>query len=229
MGTFLLMAFVLGLGGSFHCLAMCGPLVLRVPFATGNKNVAQSFLYHLGKSTAYGTLGLLFGIIGQGFVLFNWQQLLSVLAGIVMLVLAFLPQIHKRLSGNYIFSRQLGSVLFKMQQQPRLWHFPALGFLNGYLPCGLVYTALAGATVTANPWNGFAFMFIFGLGTVPALSILAFVNKSLQLQYRQRLKSISFVLSFVVGVLLILRGLNLDIPFISPHFFHSHSPGVECH
>lgn len=229
MVTFLLMALVLGLGGSLHCLAMCGPLVMRIPFAKNNHGLWQTILYHLGKSTAYGTLGVLFGLIGKGFTIFNWQQALSILAGIIMLLLAFMPQIQKRFSGHYLFSKQLGNVLKKMQASPVWWHFVAIGFLNGYLPCGLVYTALAGATVTAGAWQGFLFMFVFGMGTLPALSVLSFFSHSLQGQYRQRLKSVSMIFSLAIGVLLIMRGLNLNIPYISPHFFHSHAPGVECH
>lgn len=228
MGALLIMALMLGIGGSFHCLAMCGPLVMRLPFSQGKRSIPQTLLYHLGKSTAYGILGILFGYLGKAFILFNWQQALSIVAGVVMLALTFLPQINKSLSGKFIFSRQMTTVLQQLLQGAKNRHFMALGFLNGFLPCGLVYTALAGATVTANPWFGFLFMFVFGMGTVPSLSLIAFFNQSMQDSWRTKLRTLSVVFSLVVGLLLIVRGLNLNIPFLSP-YMDMHGNAIDCH
>lgn len=227
--SLLLMALALGLGGSLHCLAMCGPLVLQVPFASQDKGLMHTVLYHTGKATAYGSMGLVAGLVGRGFQVFNWQQLLSIAAGVAMLVMVALPGITKRWAGNFLFSKQLGNLLRNMAVQPKWWQFAALGFLNGFLPCGLVYGALAAATVTTNAWFGFVFMFVFGLGTMPALALLSLVGKPLLGRVRTRLRFVPAAFSVAVALLLILRGLNLGIPYISPHNHALHGPAVDCH
>jgi uncharacterized protein len=72
----ILSAFALGILGSLHCIGMCGPLVMSMPFqkARGGKIVIASILYHIGKAITYSLFGLLAGTIGKGFVFFKWQQ-----------------------------------------------------------------------------------------------------------------------------------------------------------
>lgn len=113
-----------------------------------------------------------------------------------------------------------------MQSNPSIHYFLLLGFLNGLLPCGLVYAALAGAMATGSPITGWAFMLFFGLGTMPSLSILIFSTKIFHHLAKIFLKS-STILSIFIGILLIFRGLNLGIPYISPSF-NSHTHQMSC-
>lgn len=217
MTAIFITAFLLGIGGSLHCLGMCGPLVMGMPFE--NSKIAKSTslgLYHFGKSTAYGLMGAILGLFGKGISLMNWQQLLSIVAGALIILFAFLPHLLQSNRLSFPFAKKFGALLVQVRTEPKAWHFLSLGFLNGFLPCGLVYTALAGASVTADPFKGFVFMFVFGLGTVPALGILGIFKSQLGLKARSYLRKTALVISLVLGTLLIARGLNLGIPYISP-------------
>lgn len=214
----LLSSFILGIGGSLHCLGMCGPLALSVPYNTGGyAKWLRTGSFYFAKALAYGSMGALSGLFGKGFFLMNWQQGLSIAAGIFILLWVCFP-VFKPGAGNYLFRKQFGQLYQKMQIQPKMHHYIFLGFMNGFLPCGLVYTALAAATVSGSAWNGFLYMFLFGIGTAPALMTLVMLKNKMSFRFRQRLKPVSLVLSISIGLLLIIRGLNLGIPYVSPEF-----------
>jgi hypothetical protein len=100
MVAIILSAFTLGILGSLHCIGMCGPLVMSMPFQKvreGSIYVA-TINYHLGKTLTYAFLGLLAGGIGQGFAFFKWQQILSISAGIILLLITFFPFLKKNVS-----------------------------------------------------------------------------------------------------------------------------------
>jgi len=217
-GLILLSSFVLGIGGSLHCLGMCGPLALSVPFAQNDRiKWLRITVFYLGKSFAYGLLGMLPGLFGKGLILMDWQQGLSITAGIAILLMVAVPtlKLHK---SKFLFRKQFSLLYNRLQQQARLTDYGILGFLNGLLPCGLVYTALTAATLSGSWAGGFLAMFLFGLGTTPALVALILFRNKLNRQQLRNLKPVSAILSICVGVLLILRGLNLGIPYVSPEF-----------
>ncbi|MGZ4043606.1 MAG: sulfite exporter TauE/SafE family protein, partial [Bacteroidia bacterium] len=87
-------AISLGLLGSFHCIGMCGPIALALPVhqATVFRKVVAILLYNSGRIITYSLLGLLFGIIGQGFAVFGLQQVLSVSLGTLILLSIILPK-----------------------------------------------------------------------------------------------------------------------------------------
>ncbi len=219
MSTALLVsAFLLGIGGSMHCLGMCGPLVLAVPFPAANagrKGLATA-IYYLAKCLAYGSMGILMGLLGKGISLVNWQQGLSIAAGILILLMAFVPAITRRLKGHFLFRKEFGDLFARIQARPRLHYYFVMGYLNGFLPCGLVFTALAASTVTAAPLAGFLFMFLFGLGTTPALAILSLFKTRIGFRFQPKLRKAALLVSVFLGLLLILRGLDLGIPYLSP-------------
>lgn len=216
--TVLIASLVLGFGGSLHCLGMCGPLALSVPYnKSGPSKGLSLFCYYLAKALAYGSMGAVLGLFGKGIMLMNWQQGLSVVAGIFILLWACFPVLKPR-SGSFLLQRQLADVYKKLQQKPKLWHYLIMGFLNGLLPCGLVYTALATASVTGSAAGGFTAMFLFGLGTAPMLIILVLLKNKISFRLKQKLKPLPVILSVAIGLLLILRGMNLGIPYTSPEF-----------
>lgn len=212
-------AFVLGIGGSLHCLGMCGPLALSLPFAPIGGGSVFTYLrkpfYFLGKSMAYGCLGAILGTIGKGVQWIMWQQGLSILAGSFLLLFSMVP-ILKRKGVPFPFQRTFARAYERISTQGRLKDYLLIGFLNGLLPCGLVYTAMALAALSGAWAPGFLVMFVFGLGTVPALWALTVLKSKIRPAIRSRFRPMAKLLTLGVGLLLILRGLNLGIAYVSP-------------
>ena len=215
--------FLMGLLGSVHCIGMCGPLVLALPTAqkTNLEKWGVLFLYHFGKISSYSMLGVLFGLFGSQLPLFGVQENISIFIGILMLIYVGYVFVLKPkqklgfLQFNLLYSsitKQLG-MLFKLNNKLA---FYLIGFLNGLLPCGMVYLALTSALATQNVFYGGWLMAFFGLGTVPALMMVALGGQYFGIKFRQQLQSLLPVFIFSMGVLLILRGLNLGIPYLSP-------------
>lgn len=216
--NFLIPAFILGLFGSLHCIGMCGPLVMSMPFQqveNGQKWLAN-LNYHLGKTSTYAIMGLFVGILGKTFVLLEWQQILSILSGVFLLLITLLPMLKQKLQWSLPLQSSFAKIYNKMEVSPKPMYFFAFGFVNGLLPCGLVYAALAAAMVTATPIQGMLFMVFFGLGTMPALTSIIILKSKNNFAWRKYITKSSYYISIFVGVLLILRGLNLGIPYVSP-------------
>ncbi|MCE2613970.1 sulfite exporter TauE/SafE family protein [Flavobacteriaceae bacterium D16] len=232
----LLSALVLGLMGSLHCVGMCGPIAFMLPVDHKKpiKKLGQVTIYHLGRMLAYGIIGLLFGFIGKGLYLFGVQQKLSIAIGVIMIILVLLP--YKYLSGLSL-ARPVYSLVGKIKgwlgeslksKSPDT--FLTIGFLNGFLPCGLVYMALLGAIASGDPAAGALYMMVFGLGTIPLMTATVYFGSMLKGSLRQRIKKIIPVFIVIIGVLFILRGMGLGIPYISPKpSMNMVSTEMECH
>ena len=110
-----LSAAILGLMGSLHCVGMCGPIAFMLPVDKENavKKFCQIFIYHFGRLMAYGVIGLLFGLIGKGLYLFGMQQKLSIVIGILMIVIVFIPM---RIFNRYNFSRPVYRIISKSKK-----------------------------------------------------------------------------------------------------------------
>jgi sulfite exporter TauE/SafE len=229
-------AFILGLLGSVHCLGMCGPIAFMLPVDRENriKGSVQTFLYHGGRILAYGILGLVFGLLGKGLNLFGTQQKLSIFIGILMILIVLIP-FHKL--GKYTpvqpiyravsYLKEALGASFKKKTADT---FLSIGFLNGFLPCGLVYMAALAATSTAAAAEGFLFMALFGLGTIPMMTIAVFFGSALKSSLKNKMRSWVPVFVIFIGLLFILRGMGLGIPYVSPKIGgHMGSPAVECH
>lgn len=215
-------AFIFGLLGSLHCLGMCGPIAFMLPVDRSNawKRNTQIGTYHIGRLFSYALLGLLFGLLGEGLQLFGLQQALSIAVGILMILVAIVPEsklkgfrltapIYRSLSW---VKQQLGGLLKK-----KSWDaFLTIGFLNGLLPCGLVYLAVFGALASGSPAGGAFYMFLFGLGTVPLMTSAVYLGNFLKPEIRKRIRSWIPIVVGLMGILFVLRGLGLGIPFISP-------------
>jgi len=216
--TVLISSFLLGIGGSLHCLGMCGPLALSIPYHGGAiPKWLKLLMYYTAKAIVYGAMGAVVGLFGKGIMLMDWQQGLSIVAGIFIILWACFPFI-KPGAGHFLFQKQFSKLYQVLQQKPKLYHYFSLGFLNGFLPCGLVYTALAAATVSGGAFGGFSAMFLFGAGTAPALVLLVIFKNKMSFQLRKKLKPLSLLLGVAIGALLIVRGMNLGIPYVSPEF-----------
>ncbi|HLP75902.1 MAG TPA: sulfite exporter TauE/SafE family protein [Candidatus Paceibacterota bacterium] len=211
-------AFVLGLFGSLHCAGMCGPLAMALP-ATGASTVAFATgraAYNLGRVLTYCTLGLIFGFIGRNLWLAGIQRWVSITLGILLLVGLFSS---KRLAVSSPVTRLVGWLKIRMAFMLRQRSFAAmtlLGMLNGLLPCGLVYVACAGAATTTDSLSGAAYMAAFGAGTVPMMLAISLSGKLIPTSLRLKLVKAIPVSVFLLAMLLILRGMSLGIPYISP-------------
>lgn len=217
-----LTAFAIGLLGSFHCLGMCGPIALALPVrdqASLRRWVGQ-LTYNLGRISTYALLGGLFGLFGQRLAMAGFQQTVSVVLGIAIILGVVLPAtlVH-RLSPNHRIARMIGWIKKSMQGLFAVRTYPALfglGALNGLLPCGLVYVGLAGAIATGHSTTGVSYMAAFGIGTLPMMLGASLLGQWVNVSVRNKVRKAVPLLVGMVGVLFVLRGLALDIPYVSP-------------
>jgi uncharacterized protein len=217
-----LSGLVVGFLGSVHCAGMCGPLAiaLPVPQAARMKYITGRVLYNLGRVVTYMLLGAIAGAVGKRLFMAGAQQIVSIVLGILLLIFALAPSVLHRLpTGALLLERLTGPVkrvLGTLLQRSSLLALFLFGLVNGILPCGLVYVALAAAITTGDVFRGVLFMAGFGLGTVPVMLAIALFGKQLQGGVRKRLSTLLPVFMTVIAVLVLLRGLNLGIPYVSP-------------
>jgi sulfite exporter TauE/SafE len=211
-------AFFIGLFGSVHCIGMCGPLAFAVPTAI-NKwwlVVADKLMYNLGRIITYTFLGLLIGFIGKQLWLSGLQQGVSLLSGTLIIMAGFSRLLKIRSRDNKILNLLLLPVnrLLNYALRHRAGHL-VVGLLNGFLPCGFVYLALVGAVNTSSPLASAQFMFWFGAGTFPLMLIATLSSGFISPVIRRRINRVMPYLMVCLGFWFILRGLNLDIPYLS--------------
>ncbi len=232
----LLSAFILGLLGSFHCIGMCGPIAFVLPVDRTNKfkQGYQTLLYHFGRLLAYATIGLLFGLLGKGLYLAGFQQRLSIILGILMIIIVLIPL---RVFNKYNFSKPLYGLVGKVKSKLGLYlkkksskAIFTIGFFNGFLPCGMVYMALVGAMAMTEFYLGALYMFLFGLGTIPMMTVAVYSKNIFSFNFRNKIQKAIPVFVVVIGLLFILRGMGLGIPYVSPKDvkLHVQNTPVEC-
>lgn len=201
---------------------MCGPIAMMLPVDRNNqaKKVTQIITYHLGRLTAYATIGFIFGLVGKGFFMAGLQQKLSIFIGVSMILIVLTPE---KIFAEYNFSKPVFKLISKIKtalgSQFRNKSYRSLftiGLLNGFLPCGMVYVALFGAIAMQSESLGVLYMILFGLGTVPMMSSVVYINSFLTVSIRNRIQKAIPYVAVVIGVLFILRGLGLGIPYVSP-------------
>jgi uncharacterized protein len=224
----------MGMAGSLHCVGMCGPIAMALPLqqASGVQKLSGILLYNAGRTTTYAIGGFLFGWIGRSFQFFGWQQKISILLGVTILVFLLGPLVWKGKSLHPMINRamyRVRTILSKLLHDPKPTALYTTGLLNGLLPCGLVYMALAGAAITGKGFEGAAFMAAFGAGTIPAMLATSYLGQWMKQPLRLKLRKIYPALMAVMAILLILRGLNLGIPLLSPRLNASVSSAVDCH
>jgi uncharacterized protein len=231
---FLLAALSLGFLGSFHCVGMCGPIALALPLSKTSKlaRLVGGLIYNFGRILTYSLLGGLFGLLGKTFVIAGYQQSLSITLGLLILIMVFLPESKLsrfRLTGEILSVigriKNQFSALFLKKNYSSLFF---IGLLNGLLPCGLVYLGIVGAIATGDSARGALFMAVFGLGTIPTMLSISLISNSISLGVRNKIRKAVPVFIVVMAVLLILRGLNLDIPYISPKMDKADSTKHTC-
>ena len=215
-------ALILGLLGSFHCIGMCGPIAFLLPLDRRNKSkrTFQLLSYHTGRILTYGLLGFVFGLLGKSLNLFGIQQQLSIIIGVSMIVMILIPskilnryQISKPM---YMFVAKVKNAMGVYLKKKSLKTFFTLGFLNGLLPCGLVYMAVFGALASGGATYGALYLVLFGLGTIPLMTVAIYLGNFLKGKAKQNILKAIPVFVIFIGLLFILRGMGLGIKYISP-------------
>ncbi len=216
-------AIIFGLISSLHCIGMCGPIALMLPISQNNqtKKVEQILTYHLGRISAYSFLGFIFGVFGKGLYLAGFQQQITIIAGTLMIVFVLLPtQKMAKINALNPFYRLITWVKkslgtqFKSKSKGALY---LIGLFNGFLPCGMVYIALFGALATQSIGMGMLYMVFFGLGTIPLMSLVVYFKHLFSDKFRKNIMKFYPFLIVLIGMLFIVRGLGLNIPFLSPN------------
>ena len=215
-------ALIFGLLGSFHCVGMCGPIAFMLPVDRTNstRKIFQIFTYHFGRILAYSLIGLFFGLVGKSLYIFGLQQRLSIFIGILMIVVVLMPT---RVFNKYNFSKPLYKLISKVKsalgqalKKKTPDTFLTIGFLNGFLPCGLVYMAVFASLTMQSVVQGILYMALFGLGTIPLMTSAIYLGKFLNATIKQRIQKAIPVFVVIIGLLFIVRGMGLGIPYLSP-------------
>jgi sulfite exporter TauE/SafE len=201
---------------------MCGPIAIALPLNNRSwvSRVSGGLLYNTGRTITYAVLGAIFGLAGLGLALGGFQQWVSIILGAVMILAVLVPRLGsfgKKLAGTS--EKLTGHLkkpfikLFRIRSYGSLF---VIGLLNGFLPCGLVYIALAGALLMSHIHEGALYMAFFGIGTIPMMLAIAIAGNLLSLKIRQKLTGVIPLFIILLGILFILRGMNLGVPYVSP-------------
>ena len=212
--------FILGILGSFHCLGMCGPIAMAIPHRSRTKMGAagESLVYNFGRVTTYTIMGILLGIIGAPLRLAGFQEYVAIITGALMLLFLVIPRkYYTIINSNRIvspFVLKIKSLFQEFFKSKSILSLFILGLLNGLLPCGLVY--IAGSFAATGIFESALFMAAFGIGTIPMMASIYFSKNLLSISLRKKMtKAIPYGVA-VVAVLMILRGMSLGIPYVSP-------------
>jgi len=215
-------ALMIGLVGSLHCIGMCGPIAISLPL--GNKSWWRRTLggvtYNTGRIMTYGILGALFGFLGKGIEMAGLQRWTSILIGIILILSVVFPALFKgKIKIEQFLFGYAGRIVGKFRKLFAITSLPSMlliGMLNGMLPCGLVYVAVAGALNTTGILGGIGFMLVFGLGTLPVMLTIPLLGNLIGTGFRRKYRYILSVMIVILGIIFVLRGLLLGIPYVSP-------------
>jgi sulfite exporter TauE/SafE len=215
-------ALLVGFLGSFHCLGMCAPITWAIPDQSANRKkwLVNKLIYNFGRIITYTLLGALVGLVGEMFSFAGFQQWLSIIAGSTLIIGVFL--FGGKIPGIAIFKPLTNFMVWVKSKMSKLitakgWRANiSLGIVNGFLPCGLVYAALIGAISMGDLFGGAVYMTFFGLGTLPMMIAAAVIGKTAGTTFKSRIANFTPMFMVILGILFILRGLNLGIPYVSP-------------
>ncbi|MEM7007642.1 MAG: sulfite exporter TauE/SafE family protein [Thermodesulfobacteriota bacterium] len=212
--------FVASILGSTHCITMCGPIAITV-----NNSSGYMTLYHMGRLISYLTLGILAGFLGETFLSNNFPIVSTI--SIILISVFFIYTGYKLIMKKPLEFLPVKTISY-LVTKPAKWSLSqskavkslTIGIVNGFLPCGWVYIFVIGAVATKNPFYSAVVLFIFWLGTLPALSTFPYI-------YKKSLSRAPRRLAIAAGILLIVVGLaNITlhlVPSKSHHSHHSHS------
>jgi len=215
------MAFILGILSSLHCIGMCGPIALAMPAV--RKNFFTQFLswivYNSGRTISYVAIGIAAGSVGTIFFRSGLQQWISIMAGIMILIWVIVPKTNPenwRMFNNNAIVRFIKKNMGRLFKRKNYASILAIGLMNGLLPCGMVYMAVAGAFTSPDFYEGGLYMLFFGLGTWPLMFILLSSWQMIDQKFKSSLRRWVPYMVGMIGIMLIIRGAGLGIPYLSP-------------
>jgi sulfite exporter TauE/SafE len=168
-------------------------------------------------------------------VISGFQQSISIGLGIAIVVVVLIPPKYKAIITQHSIIQKitlpLKSGISNLFKQGTFSAMFLIGLLNGLLPCGLVYVALAGAIASGNAISGTIVMIIFGLGTIPIMFAATIFGKFINLNIRRKISKAIPVFALVLGLLFIVRGMGLGIPYLSPKISAQvvSDSNMDCH
>lgn len=226
-------AFAMGVFSSLHCIGMCGPIALATPVINHSfyTQLLSRILYNSGRMVSYMIIGTIAGTVGYIFVLGGLQQWISIIAGLLILLWVILPRTNPenwKLIQNLRIVKLLRNMIGKLLKRKKYSTIFLIGVLNGFIPCGMVYMALVGAMATSNVYSGSLFMLFFALGTWPFMLILTSAWELINQNFKSKSKKIIPYMVGLVGILLIVRGVGLGIPYLSPSLKSSPTEITSC-
>ena len=216
--TIWISGFLLGFAGSAHCVAMCGPLVVAMRGGLADPDSRASarravVAYQAARVATYAGLGLLAGAIGESIAIRGFGRLLAIAAGIALLAGAVAPAVSGLRPLARLAGRLSGAAMRAVRRQRTRRPLAAAagaGAVNGLLPCGLVYAALAIALASGSRSSAAAFMVAFGLGTMPAVSLIWAASGRLAPSGGRLARRLAPAAMALAGVILIVRGVAPD-------------------
>lgn len=228
---YIIPALVIGLGGSLHCVSMCGPLMFTALYKEKQQSpVIHWILYHVGRISVYALWGAIFGSIGASVKWFGVQQNISLSIGIgiiaILIIRKLYPSYESKIGEIALLKRTRNKLIPYISRQSKSASLVS-GTLNGLLPCGLVYMALAGATAVQSPIHGTIFMILFGIGTLPLLVSVLLIGNNLSFPIKKYLTQWYPAIIGLMAIMLIIRGLNLGNMF-SPSLRPGETAVIHC-
>ena len=236
----LLIAFNLGLFSSLHCIGMCGGILSALVLAGHDTDqqkplnkIKKSLSYNLGRIVSYSLAGLIVGFFSaqlvESLANINIHFILQLIAALVLIGIAFniygLLPFNRYLESSgmrlWRYIQPLGKHLLPINTFLRAFLF---GMLWGWLPCGMVYSALILSLSSGVALDAMLIMFFFGLGTLPAMvSTGYFATKLTELQQNIKLRRLTASLLIIIAI-----SLPLSSIYFSQHHHH-HSNAVNAH
>lgn len=208
-------ALILGFAGSLHCVGMCSPLAMSVTNLSSNV-ILNRLVYNLGRILTYGALGSVVASVGLALPMTRYQNLLSILLGISILVIGLtgasmsrVPFLTRTLGSFSLFLKKMFSKFLRRRSTSSTF---ILGSLNGVLPCGLSFLALTYCVTLVGPVDGFMFMAAFGLGTLPGMLGLTSIFYWVVNRFNIHAKSVNTGMLILSGLLLIGRVFFIHLP-----------------
>ena len=201
------MLFALGIFTSFHCIGMCGGIILTQTFNKYDKisSLKSSFLYNLGRVISYTILGGIIGALGSVFASSTKLQSLIQLIAALFMIISGLNMIGIKLFKKFtlpsIFNK---STCVNNHKNPFI-----IGYLNGFLPCGLLQTMQLYALSSGSFIMGASSMFVFSLGTVPVMLGFAYLSSKISERYSDRILKYAGLLIIIFGLFMIKRSISI--------------------
>ena len=214
----LLTGWWMGLGSTGHCVGMCGPLALSLPFRDdyGRMDWWKYSLYHSGRVMTYIALGLIVGTIGAAFKWQGFSNYLSIVMGIILLIIGITYHHWHVMSQSLVpkgMSSWIASIWQATFKSKFAFAFVGAGAANGLLPCGMVYAAAMAALGTGSSSDALLVMSGFGIGTLPVFFLLPMISRWVSRYPKIWRYFVPLALS-LTGIWLIMRGM--------PSIFQTH-------